>query len=76
MFEYKGLIYNLDDFKGKVKFGLIISIFGDIKLCENEYELVKNLDLMIYEVIYIEGDKKFVNNYYYSYIDDVFNLIK
>ena len=75
-FEYKGLIYNSDDFKGKAKPGPIISIFGDTKPCENEYELAKNSDLMIHEATYIEGDKKLANNYHHSHIDDVFNLIK
>ena len=75
-FEYKGLIYNSDDFKGKAKPGPIISIFGDTKPCENEYKLANNSDLMIHEATYIEGDKKLANNYHHSHIDDVFNLIK
>ena len=62
--------------KVKAKPGPIISIFGDTKPCENEYELAKNSDLMIHEATYIEGDKKLANNYHHSHIDDVFNLIK
>lgn len=38
--------------------------------------IFRDVDVMVYEVIYIDGEKYLVNNYYYSYIEDVFVLIK
>lgn len=75
-FEYKGIIYNSNDFKGDAIKGPVVAIFGDTMPCANEVIIAKNADVMVHESTYIEGDKSLANNYHHSHIEDVFKLIE
>ncbi|MBF7024291.1 ribonuclease Z [Staphylococcus kloosii] len=75
-FEYDGLIYDSNDFKGEPTRGPIIAIFGDTKPCTNEYLIANDADVMIHEGTYLEGDKTLANNYNHSHIEDVFELME
>ncbi|MEB8209320.1 ribonuclease Z [Staphylococcus succinus] len=75
-FEYNGLIYNSNQFKGDAIKGPVIAIFGDTMPCRNEFLIARDATVMVHESTYIDGDKVLANNYHHSHIDDVFNLIE
>lgn len=75
-FEYKGTIYNSNDFKDDATKGPVVAIFGDTMPCKNELLIARDATVMVHESTYIEGDKTLANSYHHSHIDDVFELIR
>ncbi len=75
-FEYNGLIYNSHDFKGETRQGQRVAIFGDTMPCKNEYTIAQDVDVMVHESTFLEGDKTLANNYHHSHISDVFKLAR
>lgn len=64
-----GRIINGEDFLELLKKGRIVVFFGDICVLEWVMELVCNVDVFVYEVMFVKEDVKFVYNYYYVMIE-------
>lgn len=74
-FEYNGLIYDSNQFKGDAKKGPVIAIFGDTMPCINEKSIAQDASVMVHESTYIEGEMTLAKRYHHSHINHVFDLI-
>src|SRR5699024_4299975 len=74
-FEYKGTIYNSNDFKDDATKGPVVAIFGDTMPCKNELLIARDATVMVHESTYIEGDKTLANSYHHRHIYEVFEVI-
>lgn len=74
-FIFHDKIYQSSDFKGEAKVGPKIAIFGDTMPCENELKIAQDVDVLVHESTYIDGDRTLADNHHHSHIADVLSLL-
>ncbi|WP_412520762.1 ribonuclease Z [Staphylococcus simulans] len=75
-FTFNNQTYDSSQFKGSDKIGPKIAIFGDTMPCENEHKLAEDVDVIVHEATYIDGDRTLADSHHHSHISDVLQLLE
>lgn len=75
-FIFNNQTYDSSQFKGSDKIGPKIAIFGDTMPCKNEYLLAEDVDVIVHEATYIDGDRTLADSHHHSHISDVLKLLE